>query len=380
MIKLTRKKVVILSLFIIISFPFNLFANEYLYVLCPASNNIFQAAVTKSFSGIPKVEALAQPTVDSGGVGPGYTDRLDSTYYIANSKSNSSTQFSIDKDTGQLSLVRGETLNLTEIAVNPFNTWRTPNNKFAFITGTDTNSIAMVKIDPKSHVLSVNKTADFPESKINDKGVRTKHLIIYQPDPNKNKIYAYVDGSETNSITIYDVDQNKGEMYARDETVSTNGNGPRNNKIIKKGNNHYLYVVNENSNNISAFQILDDGSLKFIDLFSTGVGPIFIVAKDNKYLYVTNQNDNSISAYQIQDDGTLLGITNLKTMNNKFKTSGVSPFIPNLTDDLIFVPNRSTNTVDVFQILFDGTLNRVQTVNLNDYSCYDSFIASVVTF
>jgi len=361
--------------------PLSLFAslsdmwgtNKYLYVLCPASSNVFQGKIQSDGT----VKALADPMISSFGVGPAYTDNLGKHLYMANTQSGTSNMFKI-ANSGQLEEVSGSTLDLNSVANGLFNTWRTPNNKFAFITGTNTNSVALIKIDPKTSILSINKTKMHPSGNvIVDNGVGVTHMLVTD-QITKGKIFAYIDGAMSNTVTIYDVDQDTGDLISRDEVVSTHGVGARNNKLVKKGNNFYLYVVNEQSNNLSVFKILPSGSLEFKELIETGVNPIFPVVKDNKYLYLANKAENTISMFEIKDDGHLEGIINSVTGTNKMPTQGVEPFISNLQGDYLYMPCRKTNTVDVFKVESNGLLKAIQEFDLNPYSCIDSFIATTV--
>lgn len=349
--------------------------NKFIYVLCPASNNVFQGTIQSDGS----IKPLSTPLVDAQGIKPGYSDIFGSILYLGNVGGNTSSMFQINTTSGQLTPMPEYTLNLTNQAIDLFNAWRTPNDKFGFITGSASNSIALYKVDPKTSALTINKTAMYPDGKVIDRGIGTTHIVVTD-QVKKGKIYAYVDAAASNSITIYDVDQNTGDLIPRDVTVSTNGVGSRNNKIVQRGSNFYLYVINEQSNNISAFKILPDGNLEFMELVPTGVNPIFSVLKDNKYLYLANKAENSISMFEVKDNGHLEGIINPATGNNRMQTQGVEPFISNIQGDYLYVPCRASNTINIFKIESNGLLKFIESFDLNKYGCYDSFIVTSVTY
>ena len=72
-----------------------------------------------------------------------------------------------------------------------------------------------------------------------------------------------------------------------------------------------LYVGNEGSNNISAFLINSDGTLTGVtnSPFSAGLGPVAIaIAPSKNFLYAVDQNSNQVSAYRINTGNGALEI------------------------------------------------------------------------
>ncbi|MGH9614685.1 MAG: lactonase family protein, partial [Bryobacteraceae bacterium] len=74
-------------------------------------------------------------------------------------------------------------------------------------------------------------------------------------------------------------------------------------------NSHYVYVSNTGSNNISAYSLDHDGSLRLIGngaAANTGLTPVDLaVDRDSRFLYVLNDGSGTIGGYGIQSDGSL---------------------------------------------------------------------------
>jgi 6-phosphogluconolactonase (cycloisomerase 2 family) len=72
---------------------------------------------------------------------------------------------------------------------------------------------------------------------------------------------------------------------------------------------HYAYVVNYDSNTVSAYSVSTDGFLTWISDNATGTKPRFVKGTPNgKYLYVSNYISNTISVYFINADGSLTAV------------------------------------------------------------------------
>lgn len=129
------------------------------------------------------------------------------------------------------------------------------------------------------------------------------------------------------------------------------------------------YVVNENSNTISAYYIGLDGSLSLFGTYSTGSYPKSIaVDPSKKYVYVTNWSSNNISAYSIGSNGSLTLIGTYNTANYP-ESIAVDP-----NGKFIYVTfsNTNLNTVSVYSLGSNGSLSLI-----NTYSYGNGYVIAV---
>lgn len=72
-------------------------------------------------------------------------------------------------------------------------------------------------------------------------------------------------------------------------------------------NEKFLYAVNSPTSEVSAFAILEDGSLKFLNARSAeGAGPCHVtVDHGGKNLFVANYGGGSLASFPLEDDGSL---------------------------------------------------------------------------
>lgn len=111
-----------------------------------------------------------------------------------------------------------------------------------------------------------------------------------------------------------------GESAASSYNVSSNGSlhvisGAVNNGqaaacwIAVTRDNRYVYVTNTASNNISAYLLDHDGSLRVIGdgiTATTGPGPVDIdLSRDSRFLYVLNGGAGTVQGYRVRHDGSL---------------------------------------------------------------------------
>ena len=122
------------------------------------------------------------------------------------------------------------------------------------------------------------------------------------------KYIAYV-GSDTNvhgnkGLSIYEVDNEKGNLKKISEVDANNASYL---KISADG--RFLYVVVDEG--VSAFKILDDGNLEFINTGSIrGMRGCYLdVDKENKYMFVAGMYDGKATVLRINEDGSVGEIT-----------------------------------------------------------------------
>lgn len=117
--------------------------------------------------------------------------------------------------------------------------------------------------------------------------------------------------------------------------------------------NHYLYVANGSSNEISRFS-LDEGTGELTDLGATpaGGGPgSMALSPDHRRLYVALRNDQSVIAYDV--DAASGALTEIATTD-----VGINPVYLRVdaTNAFLLMSSYSQNTVRVHAIAGDGSV------------------------
>jgi len=120
----------------------------------------------------------------------------------------------------------------------------------------------------------------------------------------------------------------------------------------------FVYVANLNSNNISAYSIVADGSLTPVpgSPFKAGSRPQSVALHPtNKFAYVANDGSNNISAYSIAANGVLTPIP-----GSPFKAGlGSDSVAVDPTGKFAYVANQGDDTVSAYSIGADGSLTQV---------------------
>ena len=121
-----------------------------------------------------------------------------------------------------------------------------------------------------------------------------------------------------------------GQSAVSSYNVSSNGTlqlitGPVNNGqaaacwIAVTKDNHYVYVTNTASNNLSAYLLDHDGSLHVIGngvAAAAGAGPTDMdMTRDSRFLYILNGQDGTVQGYRVHQDGSLSDIGTFGTLD-----------------------------------------------------------------
>lgn len=160
---------------------------------------------------------------------------------------------------------------------------------------------------------------------------------------------------------------------------------------------NYLYTqtnsIEKNSNAIAAYEINDNGSLRFIDFYKTQgtginnntngkLGPQdndsqIIITADKQRLYTVNINSNTIAGFNIHDDGSLTAVP-----GSPFSSHGVAPVSINIsnTGSTLMAANRNEDyhqpemlnkssgaSYASFKINEDGSLTFVDKVEVANF-------------
>lgn len=165
--------------------------------------------------------------------------------------------------------------------------------------------------------------------------------------------FAFLPDQQTDHVCVYDVDGN-GAMSPLNGPYST-GTGPQGITVAQIGSATFLYVLNQGSNNISAYQVdLQNGTLSEISgsPFSAGSTPIeaaFVTAGANSYLYVTDSGSNAVSGYSIDSSSGALTQLQGSPFSTGEAPTGISA-ISIGSASYLYVANNTSNNISGFTI------------------------------
>ena len=122
----------------------------------------------------------------------------------------------------------------------------------------------------------------------------------------------------------------------------------------------FAYVVNDATNDVSAYSIGANGALTPVagSPFATGMTPFSVaVSPTAKFAYVANDTSNNVSAYNIGADGAL---TQLTSLGSPF-AAGTNPISVAVdpTGKFAYVANNGSNNVSAYNIGANGALTPV---------------------
>ncbi len=110
--------------------------------------------------------------------------------------------------------------------------------------------------------------------------------------------------------------------------------------------NNKLFAVDAGSDQLSLFDIADNGSLRLTDVVSSGgVGPVSVTVADD-VAYVLNAGDRTVSGFRI-DGGSLVGIAG---STQALPGNGGAQVSFDRTGRRLLVTEKATSTIDVLAV------------------------------
>lgn len=176
-----------------------------------------------------------------------------------------------------------------------------PNNKMLYITDLGNDKIWIYKLDPEKGKLE-KAAPPFVEL---EKGAGPRHFTI-----SKDGEFAYSINELNNSLSVFKVRANGGLHTIQNiSSLPADFSGKSSAADIHiHPSGKYLYASNRGHNSIVSFRINDNsGKLKLMNFTSTeGKTPRgFVLSPDGKSLYVANQDSGNISVFEIGPEGGL---------------------------------------------------------------------------
>lgn len=191
----------------------------------------------------------------------------------------------------------------------------------------------------------------------------------------RNGFFAFATNSQTNKVTSFRIGTDGGLLLASGTATSPNpasvGTAPS--AVAISSDTEFLYVANRGSDSVTAFTIGATGVLTLVPpeagtpnpVAAGGSAPVSLVGSaTDQFLYVANSADNTVSVFQIETNGLLKLVPPTGSLRNPVAVGGNAPSALALssTGQFLYVANRASNNVTVFQVETSGLLTLVPPV------------------
>jgi 6-phosphogluconolactonase (cycloisomerase 2 family) len=246
--------------------------------------------------------------------------------YVANSGSNNVSAFRINALSGALTNIAGSPF---AAGTFPASVTIHPNGRFAYVTNLNTGgapgNVSAFRIDPVTGALTSVAGSPFTA------GLDPRIIVI-----DSSGRFAYVMNIDSNDISAFHI-RDSGALVPVTGSPFGGLSSPRGITIEPTG--RFLYVTNRGANNISAFAINSvSGALTPVagSPFAVGDNPFAITTDPaGRFLYLTDTSASDISVFAI--DGTNGALTPVDADGG---TAGTQPTIPaGVTPVSIAIPN-----------------------------------------
>ena len=334
--------------------------DKFVYVANLKSTGSNGVTNYQSASGV-----LSAATMNSAQSAPSsiavYADKFA---YVTNSNSNTISAYSINSVSGALTALTdvdaGTSGDQSSIATgtHPYSIAIHPSGKFAYVANYGSNDVSAYSIDSSGALTRIDADGGTAG---NQTGIPARSgPISIAIDPAGG--YAYVANANDESVSVYSIDATTGALTAIDAdgagVGSTNtyisvGTTPY--SVAVHHNGSYLYVANEGSSTVSAFDIgnIDPGTLSAKGPISDHVSnPVAIAIHPAlAYAYVVNTGNDTVSVYSIS--------SGILTYQSQASTgSQPSSISIDSTGQYAYVTNYGDNTVTAYAInQSDGSLS-----------------------
>jgi 6-phosphogluconolactonase len=168
--------------------------------------------------------------------------------------------------------------------------------------------------------------------------------------------HVYVQTNDAAGNAVVAFDRAADGRLTPDETVATGGLGTSaglgdQGALAIAADQRHLLVVNAGSDDVTLFEIDDDG-LDLADVEPVGDRPVSVAVHEN-LVYVLNQGADTIQALRISEENTLVSVPRstrpLSTTNANAAQVAFSP-----DGDLLAVTEKDTQTIDTYVVRPNG--------------------------
>jgi len=276
--------------------------------------------------------------------------------YATDSTSDLASTFSIDSVTGTGTLTPTGTRAMrgdpAAVAFVSGTAAVTPTPTFAYVANAGDDTVSAFGITPANGLLTEIFGSPFPIT------LGTGPVAL-TADPLAKFLYVANGASIPGNVSGFSINQTSGVLVEHAGPPSSLPASANPQSVATDPSGRYLYVVNQGSNNVSAFAIASGtGILSVIGPTGVGTGPRAVtVEPSGRFVYVVNATTNQVSRFSIQTNGALgTEVVAIPPSASVIpRAIAVDP-----TGQFLYVANNGDNTVSAYLIASaDGSLTGI---------------------
>jgi len=271
-------------------------------------------------------------------------------------KSGSVSAFSLDRNTGKLTLLN----RVSSLGGSPAHLSLDKTGKYLFVANYGGGSVAVFPIDGDGRLGKASSFVQHTGSSVNSERQASPHP--HEVVATNDNRFVLVPDLGLDEVLIYKFDATKGALTPNDPRFGKTapGAGPRH--IALHPNGRFVYLVDEMQSTVSAFSYnAHAGNLQPIETLTTlpkdfsgknSTAEILTDAKGN-FLYLSNRGHNSIAVFAIDSHtGRLAPVQDVPTGGKTPRNFAIDP-----TGKWLFAANQESNDITLFQV--DGHTGRL---------------------
>ena len=263
--------------------------------------------------------------------------------------SGSVSAFSVDKKTGDLNFLNKQSTS----GAHPCHLIVDEKGNYVLVANYSGGSVAVLPITDGGSLGMTSSVVQHRGSSVNKDRQTGPHAHCIELD--KSNRHALAVDLGLDKILIYKFDKKTGQLVANKvpSIEVSPGDGPRH--LTFHPNGKFVYVINELSNTIIAFEYeKDDGTLKRTQTVSTlplgfsgkSWTAEVVISPSGKFLYGSNRGHDSIVSFAIDEDtGHLTYIEHVSTQGKHPRHFTIDP-----NGRFLLVANRDSNSIVSFRI------------------------------
>ncbi len=192
-------------------------------------------------------------------------------------------------------------------APHPHSIVSSPENQFVFVPDLGMDRIVVYRFDPDTGNLTARPQLDVTTPP----GSGPRHIVF---DPQGD--FAYVSLEMTSELAAYRYDKGKLVEIGRYSTLPEGFNGNNTTAEVRTApDGKTVYISNRGDDSIAVFRVLEEGTLKRVQIMSTGgqTPRNFGVEPKGEFLIAANQNSHSLVSFRIDPETGQLQPTGNRT-------------------------------------------------------------------
>jgi len=279
--------------------------------------------------------------------------------YVANAGSNNVSAYSVDTESGVLTAVPGApfaagtgptSVALANTINTPITSFPELSVQFAYAVNSGSGSVSAYSVDAVSGALASLPGSPFAAG---SGPISMTILTGYGPNAGQNTLtlganFAYVVNHDSNNVSAFTIDSAKGTLAPLPGSPFAAASGPVSLTIL----GHFAYVVDNGSNGVSAYGLdSTTGALTPVpgSPFATGSSPVSLTAAEtagqSTFVYVANSASGDVSAYSL--DATTGALT--PVARSPFQ-AGNKPVAVAVAGGFAYVLNQGSNNISGYAI------------------------------